>query len=462
MLAPQEVNFDDDGGFESAATRLVTVPESVIVDENALGPIVDVVLPRADRGWGPSSTPAELQRTTFFQRDVLLAKRRSATEAAEPTETEIVPKDAKPNRRARVAMVASVCGVMGIVIGTSAGFALNQRDWVAAASAPAAAPVAAAPVAAVPVAAVPGAAVPVAAAAVAVAPVAAPAVAAVAAAAPVAPAAVAPAGVAPPVAAATTPSPVLLLARARQAIRDVEPARAEGALEIARTSGADPAALTQIEAQLAVLRGNGARAVPRLRQLSRDSEDPVLWVALARTLVQAEQDAEAGRAFQRALRFDPNSVHSHVGLARIHARRAEVRVAQGHLDNAREALASLPEPDSLLEARIRAAEGVILFERGNVVAASRAAEQASALDDRSSDAWQLMARIAESRGEDMESHLRAAVAGRAPMPMAIGLLVPNVRGLEACELASHYMERAPEGYDARAMSRVSRRCDRRS
>lgn len=248
------------------------------------------------------------------------------------------------------------------------------------------------------------------------------------------------------------------LEEARIALRDADAEGVADALSRARTAGADAGAIARLDAELAVLRGDGAIAIERLREVAGTHREAPLYVALGRVLVQAERDRDASDAFRTALELDPNDVDAHLGLSGIDARAAAIRSARRHHRDAVAAAGERVSDDALLDARIRAADALILLESGEIASALREAEAARRLDSRSSEAALLMARIAGMRNQPADAHLRHAVAGRAPAPMAIALLAQSLDGDEACDLASRYLERAPRGFDASAMRRIAQRC----
>lgn len=252
------------------------------------------------------------------------------------------------------------------------------------------------------------------------------------------------------------PSPEATLAEARAAIDSADVDVAQAAIDQARAAQANPAMLRRLEAELAVLRGDGALSVPRLSELSEIHDDPVLHVAYGRLLVQAERDEQAMRAFRRALVVDPTQVDAHLGLAGIRARAFAMPAARRHLREAREALEAQPTQSDRLRARVQVAEAMIALESGSRSRAEEAAQNALDIDPRSAEAHFLLARMTDDR--EATRHLRFAVAGRAPAPVSTGMLASRVRGEEACELAARYLDRAPRGYDAPALRRVSRRC----
>jgi Flp pilus assembly protein TadD len=249
------------------------------------------------------------------------------------------------------------------------------------------------------------------------------------------------------------------LQTARVAIDGADADSADEALTDARRTGADPAFLERLNAELLVLRGDGAAAVPDLRAMTEAySDDAMLWAALGRALAQAERDSEAERAFQRALELDEHAIDALVGLARLKTRAANIRAARAHLRDARQAY-DAGEPNATAEARLFVTEGGIDFELGDFDEATAHAQRALTLDGRSAEAYLLLARIAlERRDDSATDHLRAAAAGRAPPAEALGLLIPRLSGDEACTLADRYLVIAPHGYDLRDVRRVQQRC----
>ncbi|HEY8427675.1 MAG TPA: hypothetical protein VIL20_04845 [Sandaracinaceae bacterium] len=411
--------------------------------------------PASERGWGPQ-VPDDLKKTTFFERDRFEAGRSQPAPDAAPSPSPLRAQHTALTRRkapsSRALIVGAVCVAAGVALGTALGIAASRGDdddgeapaaATASARVPEPAPAEPAPVAPAPV--VPAPAEPVAQAPVAPTP------------AEVAAPVPEPAPAPEPASTATyVPTASEALEAARLALRDGDAAATDAALARARAAGADPLALARIEAELAVMRGDGALAVPRLRDLAEIHRDAAIYAALGRVLVQAEQDRAASEAFGTALQLDPRNVEGHLGMAEVHARAAALGPARRHHREAEEAARGID--DAMLEARVRATGALILLESGQVGAALREAEVAQRLDGLSSEAALLQARIARVRNQPAEPFLRQALNGRAPAPMAIALLAESLHGDEACELAQRYLERAPQGYDAPAMRRLARRC----
>ncbi|MCB9592275.1 MAG: hypothetical protein H6719_06055 [Sandaracinaceae bacterium] len=420
---------------------------------------------RADPG-GVAPVPEEHVKTAFYERDELVkgssnpwnevevetapALRAPPAEAPvaapapvrEVTGTYITPKG---NRRGRAVIFAGVCVAAGVVVGTAVGLAANLRD-----SGDAIPPSATSSVVAPEPPAPEAPPAPV--EAVAPTPPPAPVVEA-------APEPEPPTAEVEPVVFEAPPA-VDPLVEGGDAIRDGSVVDAAEALERARAAGSDPVGIARLDAELAVLRGDGELALGRLRELAETHRDRLLWVSFGRVLVQSERDREAGQAFEAALAIEANDVDAHLGLAGIDARNNRIANAQRHVREAREALGENPEIDPQLEARILTVEGTILLERGELTSAQREAESARRLDGRSAEAALLLARLDRLRNRPAEAHLREALAGRAPAPMAIALLASSTEGEEQCELAARYLDRAPQGFDAREMQRILTRCSR--
>ncbi|MBX3269079.1 MAG: tetratricopeptide repeat protein [Sandaracinaceae bacterium] len=407
-------------------------------------------------GWGPRERPAELGKTTFWERTALTSRREPPREApraraAIPSEPAPAARPA-PRRRRHGPIIGAIGGAIGVFVGVGVGLVATQMPHASerVATEPPSA------VHAEPAPAVPSAAAPAAASAPAVA------ASAVEASAPahVEPEPEVPAVAEAPAEAEAPPEPtaIELLAQVEDALRDADPESAAALLARARAAGVDRLAADRLDAALSVLRGDGAPAIPRLRSLAEQHRDAAVWSALGRTLEQAERDTEAQQAFEAAIALDPQSVDAHVGLASIAARAAAIGAAQRHLRIAEEAAHAMGARDPVRDARLRVAAGMIQLEHGRLSEAAEEAARARLSDPRSAEASLLLARVALARRHDATPHLRAAVTGRAPPPVALGLLAPRVRSDEACELASRYLDRAPEGWDARAMRRIRSRC----
>ena len=273
---------------------------------------------------------------------------------------------------------------------------------------------------------------------------------------PEAPVAAAPAAASDAPATATAPIEPIVPAPAAP-VTEVGSSDTDLAVEPAPEAPVDPASVDRLRARAMVLGGDGAVAVAELREMTTTyPDDASIALALARVLAQAEEDTEAGSAFDRVLELDAQNVDAHVGLARLTTRAARLPRAREHLAAAREAY-ERGDSDPVLEARLSVTEGIIVFELGDYAEASRHAERALELDDQSAEAHLLLGRIAIERDEDAAPHLRAAVAGRAPPAEALGMLVPRA-GDDSCELAERYLLIAPRGYDAPVVRRAQRRC----
>ena len=365
-------------------------------------------------------------------------------------------KTPKRSRRRRSAIIATACAVAGMTVGASIGMAAMGGDTprvtisMAPQTAAAAEPTPSAPAATEP--AVAAAAAPTA-----------PALTAVAEASPDESAVEAPVQAAVQAAAEApvevAPDP---LVEAREAIGAGDLEAASEALAAARSTGADANTADRLEAELAVLRGDGELAISRLRTIAQAQQDGALWVALGRVLAQAERDPEATAAFTAALAIEPASAEAHIGMAHIMVHEADLSAAHRHLRQARAAVQALPEPNPQLAAQLESTAAAISFEEGHFSDASDQAARARALNTRSSEAALRLGRIAIERRQDPIAHLRAATQGEAPPPIALGLLAPLVERAEGCELAARYLQRAPEGFDAPAMRRLRRRCGGRS
>ncbi|MFK7985733.1 MAG: hypothetical protein AB8I08_06845 [Sandaracinaceae bacterium] len=252
-------------------------------------------------------------------------------------------------------------------------------------------------------------------------------------------------------------TPAMLVEQIRAAIEEVNPEAAQETLERARPL-IEARIARRLEAELMVMRGDGALSVERLTTLTESyDQDPVLFIALGRVLAQAEQDQAAQRAFQRAVELDSERADAHIGLAHIRARSFALPAARRHLRDARTA-AEVGTPSDRLSARLKAVEAAIALESGDRDEATRLAQQALDLDSACAEASVLMARVAIARGANPDRALRAALSGRAPGPVAIGMLAARVEGTESCDLATRYLARAPRGFDASAMRRITNRC----
>ena len=453
---------DSDLSFEAVPTQFHRPAAQLRALDRAAGgrrrPDLVPVLSEVMSDFGPADE--DQARTGFFDRATVLRGRRPVRPPSMPsvivdrlpalprlggvTERRLRPERNAPAWRAATWVAGALCGVAGVGIGVGAAFAMgNPAPAAELAAVEHTTPLAVAPaptILAVAETAVVEAAV-VEAAVVETA---------VVEAAPV------------PTAVEATPEPTPapeLLAAVREALDTANVAQAQTVLDEARNlPAADPAEVLRLDAELMVLRGDGALSVPALEELAEAHADPVLWVAFGRTLVQAERNPLAVRAFRSALELDPMAVDAHIELAQLRARSLALPAARRHLRNARAALAARDRSDPRLEARILVTEGTIALEMGRRGEASEAADAAQRLDPQSSESALLLARVDLARGNSPVTHLRSAVEGRAPGPIALGMLASRVRGEAACDLAARYLDRAPRGFDAPAMRRTQARC----
>lgn len=231
------------------------------------------------------------------------------------------------------------------------------------------------------------------------------------------------------------------------------------ALERAEEADVSGPAIDRVRAQILVTEGKGAEAIGTLERLADANEDDAaLWVALGNAQMQAEKDREATRSFQRALRIDDDDVEAHLGLALLQTRAGALHRVTRSI-GAAERTIQRRNLGPRYEARVFAARGRLNFELGDFSDATENAEKAIEKDSKCSEAHLLLANIAIEQGDDPIPHLRAAVAGRAPLPEALGRLSVRLpRGREACDLARRYMSAAPNGYDASDVEEVLSRC----
>jgi Tfp pilus assembly protein PilF len=211
-------------------------------------------------------------------------------------------------------------------------------------------------------------------------------------------------------------------------------------------------------ARLLVERGDGELALAALRGMVRSSESASLYVALGRAAYQAERDREAGDAFTRALEIERGSPWALLGIAEVRLREGSIPRAESNLEAARRN-GERRNLGARFASRVKSLEGRIFFEQGNFSRAKERARQAIELDARNADAHLLLANVAMEEGEDPIPHFRAAIAGQAPQPEALGRLALRLRGDEACDLARRYLERCPNGYDAPDVQGALRRCN---
>ena len=252
---------------------------------------------------------------------------------------------------------------------------------------------------------------------------------------------------------------VALIGLAQLAVADDDLAAAEAAITRAESGGASGPGLQRAKADLMVARGEGDVAVEVLTSLVRDSDgDAELWVALGRAQLQAERDSAAARSLRRALRIDAESPEAHLGMALYYTRKGQIGLIERSIDRAEDAGRSR-NLGPTFEARVLVAKGRLKFELGQLDDAAQLGRRALEADSASAEAHLLLATVQIENEEDPLEHLRAAVAGRAPPPEALGRLSIRLpRGQERCDLARRYMRAAPEGFDAPDVQDVLRGC----
>jgi len=256
-------------------------------------------------------------------------------------------------------------------------------------------------------------------------------------------------------------NPRALVGLARMDFAADEFDRAQERVDAAAATDAEALAVAQLRARLYVVRGAGQVGVDTVRTLARAHRDPTVWTALGDLFLQAEQDSGATRAYAEALEIDEHYVEALLGQAFMHIR-------AGNRDRARELLDSISESaretgrERELRPRIEVMHGWQAYEDEDWEEARQRANQAIELDENLSSAHLLLGSVAIEQRQDPVPHLQRAAAAQAPLPEALGQLVPRLaeRGEreEACRIGRRYLSAAPRGFDASAVRSVVRRC----
>lgn len=215
------------------------------------------------------------------------------------------------------------------------------------------------------------------------------------------------------------------------------------AIDRAREANVPEADLREFEGTLLVEAGGGMEAVDLLTQTPEAERSEELWVLLGRAYAQAERWDDAERAFLRG----GSTPTADLGLA-------QVFIHEEQLGRANEKLNRIWNEAPLMtaqgRAQIRALQARSAYLDGNSRLALRQLAAALELDPTLGDAHLLRAEMEFDSMRDPSSHLRRAVEGRRPPPVALGWLATLTSDRdEQCDLARRYLRAAPEGQDAR-------------
>jgi tetratricopeptide (TPR) repeat protein len=239
---------------------------------------------------------------------------------------------------------------------------------------------------------------------------------------------------------------------------DLEAAAA--AITRAEEAGGRGRFLDRAKARMMVLEGKGHEAAEVIQPMTRESPNDVgLWVALGQAYLQAVSNGRAERAFEKALELDEKDPDALLGMALVRTRAGSTDRASRYINRAEAAVRERELGDTYV-ARIKAAEGRVLFELGRLDDAREKAAEATRLDSACAAAHLLIASIGMEHNEVPVDDLQRAVEGSPPSVEAMGLLVVE-RGTtseENCNLARRYLAAAPRGLDARVVRRFVRRC----
>lgn len=256
--------------------------------------------------------------------------------------------------------------------------------------------------------------------------------------------------------------PVALVGRFELAVEGEELELAGELLERIEAKDLLSNRIDRAKARYYVLRSVGGDAVKKVRRaiIRRGKEDPVLWLALGRLQLQAEQHGGAAQAFSRTLSYDEDNLEALVWRTITQVWQRRSAPAENTYEDARE-LARETEVEPRVEALMLVAEGWLRFADDLWGAAARQARRAIEVDPKCAEAHYLRARVAIERDRDPVEHLRAALKGRAPPPQAKALLVIHSEGTsdELCRLAREYNDAVTGGRHRRSMFRALRECD---
>jgi tetratricopeptide (TPR) repeat protein len=195
-----------------------------------------------------------------------------------------------------------------------------------------------------------------------------------------------------------------------------------------------------------------------LAPLVAENRDASLWTSLGLLQTQAEEDREASESFAHALRLDHDNPDALLGQSLIYIRRGDLGGARRAIDTAAEE-GRRRALGAAFDARLLVARARLAFENGSFDEVVRLSNQALARSANDGSAQLMLANVAIEHRDNPIEHLRAAAAGVAPPPEALGRLVPRLpAGDEACQLARRYLAIAPEGYDAPDVRSVANRC----
>ena len=202
--------------------------------------------------------------------------------------------------------------------------------------------------------------------------------------------------------------------------------------------------------------GAGMAGVSAVRgALSRAKRDAGLHLAIGRLYLQGEQYSRAALSFRQARRVGADAKRAHVMTALAQAYGRKFKSALKSLESADEAGGS----DAQLTAWARVVRAREELANDRKYAAGSQAGRAAKLAPKDADVRLIQAEVAEARGENAASHLRAAANAMVPMPPAAGYLAiklgPNVEG---CEMARRYLRAAPRGKIQREVREVQKQC----
>ncbi|MFK7984738.1 MAG: tetratricopeptide repeat protein [Sandaracinaceae bacterium] len=252
------------------------------------------------------------------------------------------------------------------------------------------------------------------------------------------------------------PRALIGLALLAFASHDLE--QAESRIDALAETGREGLEVARLRGRLFVTRGDGRTALTVMQPLAREHNDPAVWTALGDLQAQAEQDTDAGRSYDRALRAERGFPRALLGRSLVQIRRGSLRSARSAIVEATQQAARRGLEAELAPA-IAVASGRVSFEEGSLETATTRANEAIQADEAYGPAHLLLANVAMEQSLSPAEALQASVAGHETPPEAVGrLAVQLARGEEACRLAARYLEIAPRGYDAEDVRDVEDRC----
>jgi len=234
---------------------------------------------------------------------------------------------------------------------------------------------------------------------------------------------------------------------------------AKVALEKAESSQKASAESAYLRAQYYVLAGMGEAAIERVRSLAELHKTADLWTFLAALQVQAERDGSAAESLSKAAAIDRANPTASLCRATIEINKGRLSSAARMLSDAEKSAAARGMLRPQFKARTAVLKGRLKFELGEFKTAVALAGQALEQDPHSGEAHLLIATVRMETGGDPVPELRLATQGLYTPPEAwsqLALRLPVNR--ETCQIAEHYSQSAPSGYDASKIRTLLTQC----